>query len=75
MTAPDCPPGPWCYHMPGCKDLECPGHPAYRGKEEYDRANPLGGVANVFLTAADRIQAGEPCDAVMKDLGLMWEKS
>lgn len=44
--------------------------PADTKAEEYRRANPLGGPANFFHAIAERIEAGEDYDAVLRDMGV-----
>lgn len=39
-------------------------------REEYDRANPLGGPASMFRAMAERIEAGEAYAAVLADYGV-----
>lgn len=39
-------------------------------REEYDRANPLGGPASMFRVMAERIEAGEAYAAVLADYGV-----
>lgn len=41
-------------------------------KDEYERQNPLGGPATMFVVIGSRIRAGEPLDDVMRDYGLMF---
>ncbi len=43
---------------------------ALAAADEYERKNPLGGPASVFRAAAERIEAGEDYDAVLRDYGL-----
>lgn len=38
--------------------------------KEYATNNPLGGVARMFETMAERIRAGERYDSVLTDYGL-----
>lgn len=39
-------------------------------REEYARQNPLGGPASMFRVMAERIEAGEPYQAVLDDYGV-----
>jgi hypothetical protein len=38
---------------------------------EYEKRNPLGGIANVYEVIASRIRAGEAEAVVLKDYNLM----
>lgn len=39
-------------------------------QQEYERQNPLGGIASMFETIARRLRAGEPLESVLEDYGL-----
>lgn len=39
-------------------------------REAYAKANPLGGPASMFWMMAERIEAGEPYDEVLRDYGV-----
>ena len=39
--------------------------------ESYTAANPLGGPATMFEAIASRLRAGEDCQAVMEDYGVV----
>ncbi len=43
----------------------------FRASSAYQAANPLGGYAHALRCAAERIEAGEGEDAVLRDYGLM----
>jgi hypothetical protein len=49
-----------------------PVPPARTEREEYARANPLGGPAKMFDAIAARLRAGEPFDEVMHDYGIVF---